>query len=118
MSGPPDLLLAQANAKAARARLLGTLGEVQSRLKPSNLAQDAVESAAQGVASVARKGAEAVRRRPFAVAAITGAIGLVMARGWIGDIVGRRKRKHETTPSSDGLKRGAKPAKTPKGQVK
>lgn len=108
MSGPPDLRIAEEKAKVARARLFHTLGEVQTRLKPSNLAQDAVESAAQGVASVARKGAEAVRSRPFAVAAITGAIGLVMARGWIGDITGWRKRKDETPASPKGLRRVSK----------
>jgi ElaB/YqjD/DUF883 family membrane-anchored ribosome-binding protein len=115
MSGPPDITLAEARVKLARARLFGTIGEVQHRLKPSNLAQDAVESAAQGVASVARKGAEAVRARPFAAAAITGAIGLVMARGWIGDIIGRRKRKHETPAGPKGLKQERK---TPKGPSK
>lgn len=114
MSGPPDLRIAQEKAKVARARLLHTLGEVQARLKPSNLAQDAVESAAQGVASVARKGAEAVRSRPFTVAAITGAIGLVMARGWIGDIAGRRKRKDETPAARQGFEAGEQ---TPKGKV-
>jgi ElaB/YqjD/DUF883 family membrane-anchored ribosome-binding protein len=101
MSGPPDITIAEARVRLARARLFGTIGEVQDRLKPSNLAQDAVESAAQGVASVARKGAEAVRARPFAAAAITGAIGLVMARGWIGDILGKR---HETRDPATGLK--------------
>jgi len=118
MSGPPDIGIAEARVQAARARLFSTIGEVQQRLKPSNLAQDAVESAAQGVASVARKGAEAVRSRPFAMAAITGAIGLVMARGWIGDIVGGRKRKHETPASPKGLKQGRRPANTAKGSSK
>lgn len=84
---PHDVAKAKDEVAAARARLFGTLGQVQERLKPSHLAQDAVESAAHGIASVARKGADAARKRPFAVAAIAGAIGLVMARGWIGDIV-------------------------------
>jgi hypothetical protein len=103
---PEDVTAAEARTKAARARLLETLGRVQERLRPSHLAQDAVESAAQGVASVARKGAHAVRSRPLAVAAFAGTIGLVMARGWIADIVaGHRIRGHETPAKADGLKK-------------
>ena len=84
---------AEVRIREARQRLFATVGEVQARLRPSALAQGAVESAAEGVASVARKGAEAVRKRPFALAAVAGTIGLVMARGWIADIV---RKGHET----------------------
>lgn len=113
MSTDPALLSAEAQARAARTRLFATLGEVQQRLKPSNLAQNAVETAAQGVASTARKGVEAVRSRPFAAAAIAGTVGLVFARGWIADLL---RRRNETAPAADGLnkKTSAKPAK--KGQ--
>jgi ElaB/YqjD/DUF883 family membrane-anchored ribosome-binding protein len=102
---PHDLLAAQARIDAAKARLLGTIGQVQSRLSPSNLAQDAVETAAHGVASVARKGAEAVRTRPLAAAGIAATVGLVMARGWIGDIL---RKRHETRDPATGLKREGK----------
>jgi ElaB/YqjD/DUF883 family membrane-anchored ribosome-binding protein len=114
MSIDPALLSAEAQVRTARTRLFATLGEVQERLKPSNLAQNAVETAAQGVASTARKGAEVVRARPFAAAAIAGTVGLVFARGWIADLL--RHRRNETAPAADGLnkKTSAKPAK--KGQ--
>jgi ElaB/YqjD/DUF883 family membrane-anchored ribosome-binding protein len=97
------LPVAEAEVLAARARLFATLGEVQQRLKPSNIAQDAVETAAQGVASVARKGAETVRTRPYAAAAIAGTIGLVLARGWIIDMVRNRRRKDATPGGTAGL---------------
>lgn len=97
---PAHVAQAAARIDASRARLLGTLGELQQRLRPSTLAQDAVESAAAGIASVARNGANAVRKRPFALAAVAGTIGLVMARGWIGAIV-----KGDATPAKpDSLK--------------
>lgn len=110
MSTDPSLLAAEAQVRSARSRLFATLGEAQDRLKPSNLAQNAVETAAQGVASTARKGAEAVRSRPFAVAAIAGTIGLVFARGWIADML---RRRNETAAAADGLnsKKSAKHAK-------
>lgn len=111
---PHDVLAAQAQVAAARGRLFGTLAEVQDRLKPSHLAQDAIESAAHGVGSMARKGAEAVRSRPLAAAGFAGMIGLVMARGWIGDIV----RGRNETPGADksSKEKAARPAK--KGSAK
>lgn len=95
--------LAEAEVQAARARLFATFGEMQQRLKPSNIAQDAVETAAQGVASVARKGAETVRSRPWAVAAIAGTIGLVLARGWVADAVRGRRGRDATPAPTAGL---------------
>jgi hypothetical protein len=103
MSTNPELLAAEARVQLARTQLFQTLGAVQERLKPSNLAQNAVETAAHGVASTARKGAEAVRTRPLVAAAIAGTVGLVFARGWIADLL--RRRRNETAPVADGLNR-------------
>lgn len=90
---------------AARERLGSTLAEVQERLKPSTLAQDAIGSAAEGALSIARKGAASVRRRPLATAAVAGAIGLVMSRNWLSDIFGGRKARPDATPAPQaGLK--------------
>ena len=86
---------------AARARLFGTVAELQDRLKPANLAQNALDSATQGVSSAARKGVAAARERPLAVAAATGAIGLFLARGWIGR---RLFGRDETSDADTGLK--------------
>ncbi len=99
----PDLVAAQAEAEAARARLFATIGAVQDRLRPTNLVQDAVEGASHTLSSVARKGAEAARTRPVAVAAIAGTIGLYLARGWIGDILRRRRTPDETPAAANGL---------------
>jgi len=97
---PEHVAQAEARIGEARERLLGTLGELQQRLRPSTLAQDAVESAAAGIATVARNGANAVRKRPIAIAAVASAIGLFMARGAIGSIM-----KGDATPAKpDSLK--------------
>lgn len=98
---PHDVAAAHARAEAAKVRLFETLARVQDRLKPANLAHEAVDGVAQGVASAVRKGTEAVRSRPLAAAGVAGLIGLVMARGWIGDIVIGR---NETREASAGLK--------------
>lgn len=98
---PHDLAAANAQRAAARDQLYATLGTVQERLSPSNLAHDTFEAATNGVATAARKGAEAVRTRPVAAAAIAGGIGLFLARGWISGIF--RKRNHETPAVPEGL---------------
>lgn len=98
---PEHVAEAEARIGEARARLIGTLGEIQQRLRPSTLAQDAVESAAAGVARVARNSADAVRKRPLAIAAVVGAVGLFMARSTIGAII---SGSDATPPPSDSLK--------------
>ena len=98
----PALLAAEAQVEAARTRLFETLGEVQERLSPSNFAQDAMEKASEGLASVARKGRETVRARPATAAAVAGTIGLVLARGWIAKLF-KRRRHDETAPPANGL---------------
>ncbi|TGX56107.1 DUF3618 domain-containing protein [Sphingomonas gei] len=113
MSTDPDLLAAKAQAQLARTRLFATLGEVQERLKPANLAQNAVESATQGIAATAQKGAEAVRNRPIASAAVAGAVGLFLARGWIGKLL---RRRNETAPVPDGLNRKTQAKSAKKGR--
>lgn len=105
---PEHVARAEARIRESRARLLGTLGEVQQRLSPSNLAQDAVDSATASVAAAVRKGTDAVRSRPLAVAGAAGAIGLVLARGWIADIFKRRKAD-ETPAARAGNETGAAP---------
>ena len=106
---PHDVTAAQAEVETARKQLFGTLARVQYRLKPSHLAQDAVESAAHGVATVVRNGAEAVRSRPLAAAGFAGMIGLVMARGWIGDIL--RGRNETRAPDKSSKEKAARPPK-------
>jgi ElaB/YqjD/DUF883 family membrane-anchored ribosome-binding protein len=98
MSADPQLAAAGAQVQAARARFFTTLAEVQERLKPSTIAQDAVETVSHGVASAARAGADAVRARPLAAGAIAATVGLVLARGWIASIFRRRRDETPAPP--------------------
>lgn len=96
-----DIAQAKAEVAAARAQLFGTLAQVQDRIKPAHLAQDAIDSAVHGVSSVARKGVETARQRPAVVAAAVGVAGLFLARGWIGRHL---FRGNETSAADTGLK--------------
>ena len=60
---------AQARVDAARDRLLGTAQEIQARLAPDRLFDEAVSAARTRSAAFARDAGEAVRKRPATVAA-------------------------------------------------
>ena len=81
MSGDPaDIAIARAKADAARARLMGTLGAIQSRLAPRNLAEDAWEKVRDRGGELAGKALQGAKQRPVRTAAIIGAIALFFAR--------------------------------------
>jgi ElaB/YqjD/DUF883 family membrane-anchored ribosome-binding protein len=97
--------LAEARAKAARERLTKTINQLQYRLKPSTLAQGAIDNATESAKSIALKGATEVRARPVAAAAVAGAVGLFLSRGWISRALTKRKKaanERETDPSRAG----------------
>ena len=93
MSDDKELDAARRDAEAARAHMLGTAHELQARLSPSNLAEDAIVAArAKGVAAI-----EVARRNPIAVsAAALGVVALIARR----PIIGLFRRLHGSPPSS------------------
>jgi ElaB/YqjD/DUF883 family membrane-anchored ribosome-binding protein len=76
-----DLPLAKARAEAARARLAGTLVDLQARLNPKALAREAVGELKEAAQEMARDGLESLKRHPLTLAGAAAAIGLFMARG-------------------------------------
>lgn len=102
MSADPKLIAAQAQAEAAKLRFFSTLGEVQVRIKPSTLAHDAMESASEGIATAARKGADVARARPAVTAGAAGLFALFLARKPICRLV-RGRRRDETATEAEHL---------------
>lgn len=95
----PELLAARARARAARLRVSATFGELQDRLRPANLAQNAMDTASDGVATAARKSADVVRARPIAAAAGATLLGLFLARRPLARLV---RGNDETPAAADG----------------
>ena len=91
---PTDIAIAQARAHAARADLVATLGILQERLTARALMRQAADAGQ----SAARKGADAARRHPAALAGAVAAAGLLLGRHRIAAAF-RRRRRGETTPS-------------------
>lgn len=71
---------AKRDAVAAHARLESTLGALQLRLKPGNLAGEAWGGVKNKSADLADEALQAVKRRPTAVSAVVGALALFLAR--------------------------------------
>lgn len=93
---------ARERADAARARLIASATATQARLAPSRLAQDALDGVTERATAAALRGARAARRRPLAIAGVAAAIGLFVARGWIG-----RRRRRDTEADADETPPGA-----------
>ena len=75
-----DILKARGEAELARARLSTTLGEIQERLKPQTLANQAWEGVKDRSGALADDAVEAVKARPVAAGAALGAVLLFLAR--------------------------------------
>jgi ElaB/YqjD/DUF883 family membrane-anchored ribosome-binding protein len=73
-----DLATARARAAAARADLQATFLELEERLRPSNLASDAIDTLRRKSGEVAGEAVEAVRTRPVAASAIAAGIGALI----------------------------------------
>jgi hypothetical protein len=75
-----EIMRARIDADLARQRLSTTLGELQARLKPGNLASNAWEGVKDKSGELADDAVEAVRARPVASGAALGAVLLFLAR--------------------------------------
>ena len=89
MSGTRQLTRAKQEAELARRQLLSTVGELQQRLKPANLANNAWEGVTDKAGEFADDAVQAVRARPVAVSAALGAFTLFLARAPIRSAVSR-----------------------------
>jgi len=75
-----ELARAQDSADAARRHLAQTMVALQSRLKPSALARDAVEELKEAAGDLTRVGLDTARRKPVATIGAVAAIGAFIAR--------------------------------------
>lgn len=97
-----EIRLARARRESAeaRARLTGTLIEVQKRLKPKALIEEALEDLREKADEIAADAIETVKKRPFTAAAFVVAVLAWVFRApilsAIGDVVERMKTRRDT----------------------
>ena len=76
----PQVAAARIRADKARAELMETAHELQQRLSPATLAQNAWQGAKSKGADLAEDAVDAVRKRPAIASGIAAAIALFLAR--------------------------------------
>ena len=75
-----ELVRAEANSVEARQQLARTVVALQSRLKPSALARDAVEELQAVGGEMARSGIDAVKRNPLPTVGVVALLTAFVAR--------------------------------------
>lgn len=85
----PEVTAARIEAERARARLMDSAHDLQSRLSPRTLAQNAWEGAKVKGADMAETAVDAVRERPVAVGGVAAAIALFLARKPLKSLAGK-----------------------------
>ena len=108
-----DLPAARRRAEAARARLAGTLVDLQARLNPKALAREAIGELKEAAQEIGRDGLESLKRHPLTLAGGAAAVGLLLARGPLKHLI--QVYLDETPPPSTSLKPPAssKPKRAP-----
>jgi len=75
-----ELAKAEADSSEARRQLATTMVALQTRLKPSALARDAVEELKEVSGDMARSGMDAVKRNPLPAIGVTALLTAFIAR--------------------------------------
>ena len=101
----PELVRAKQEAERSRRRLQATVAELQQKLKPANIANNAIQGVKDKGEALAGDAVEAVRARPVATRAALGAVTLLLARRPLRSAVGwifrRRAPKDQVTTKLD-----------------
>lgn len=74
------MVAARVEAELARARLMGTAQELQTRLNPAKIANDAWTGAKEKGADLAEEAVDVVRSRPAMAGGVAAAVGLFLVR--------------------------------------
>lgn len=96
-----DLDAAQADARAARSRLIATVEAIQARAAPARLLDDAIATVRTRSTELAHSAGDAVRKRPGTAAAVAAGIGLLLTAGPLARLTQRLLRRGEETAEPD-----------------
>ncbi len=110
MTGPAPvsrLAVAQARAAAARARLSGTIGQLQERARPTSLVHDVTETLKERGTDVVVGLVDTAKARPARTGAVLALVGLFLARHRVAGLV--RQATTRTISPAKPPKRGSAP---------
>lgn len=106
-----DVDVAQSQVDAARGRLMATIEQIQQKIAPSTLMDEALEQLKTRSAELARSTGKVVRERPATVAATAAGIGLLLAAKPLSKLFAGRKTAEEPSPPKPRSPRTRKPRK-------
>ncbi len=92
MTAPADVAAAEARAAEARARLNGTVEQLQEQLAPRKLARTAADNVAESAQVAARASIKTAMRNPSIVTGGVAAIVLLLCRKPLARALGLSKR--------------------------
>lgn len=120
MTDTPKVSAARIDVARTRAALIETARELQARLQPRTLANEAWEKAKNKGADLAEDAVDAVKKRPVATSGVVAAVTMFLAREPIKDAVSNlydaMTSKKEPKPKASALKAkqpASKSGKTP-----
>lgn len=118
MSGTgKDVDRARAAALQARARLAGTMSEIQDRLNPRTLISDAWQEVREHGQELVGEAIQTARAKPVATSAMAAAVIALFAREPIWRAVGTLfLRRRETSAAQEQLKSPNDPSASPDGK--
>jgi hypothetical protein len=94
----PEVDVACAEVKEARSHLLGTIEEIQARLAPRNLVDEAMEQVRTRSIDFAETAGRTLRERPMTMAAGVTGLALLLAHKPLGRLAAKILRRDEETP--------------------
>ena len=113
MTISPKIVAARIEVERARGSLIDTARELQVRLEPKTLANEAWEKAKNKGADLAEEAVDAVKARPVAVGGVMAALAMFLARAPIKDaavkIYDAMTSSDEPKPDAPALKLTDKP---------
>ncbi|MBA2936215.1 DUF3618 domain-containing protein [Sphingomonas sp. CGMCC 1.13654] len=107
-----DVDVAQSQVEAARGRLMATIEQIQQRIAPSTLMDEAIEQVKTRSTELAQSAGKVVRDRPATVAATAAGIGLLLAAKPLSRLFGKAKVEPDETPALK--RRSPRSRKSPK----
>lgn len=100
---PEEVTAARIEAGRARAQLMRTAQDLQAKLSPKTIAQNAWEGAKVKGADLAEDAVDAVRKRPLAATGVAAAVALFLAREPLKDLAGKLWSRNEDEDEHEDL---------------
>ena len=100
-----DVDVAQSRVDSARGRLMATIEQIQQRVAPSTLMDEAIEQVKTRSTELAQSAGKVVRERPATVAATAAGIGLLLAAKPLSRLFGGRGAPDDTPDETPAPKR-------------